>query len=1678
MKTSLLFVCLVFAAESLLQAQQLQNSSAGAVKSSYIKNQGYLSSGSALSLYNAHGDSLKGFDETGQTRHLLAIGLEGAELNGHINHLKREYINNKYNLIPVVQPDAQVPANIGGGKKKGSTAVVNLAPCVNEGFESTPPGPYNTANAVTGWTIDSRSANSSCTFNNWVAGSTEFSIVATPLTNWPFAGSPITIIPHSPLGGTVVAQLNDANSDYNMTRIRQTFPVSSTNALFQFAYAGYWQDGGGGHGCCDQPGVDVKMFDCTGAPLTCSSMSLFPGNGCQSIGVQYSTTTQGHSWTNWQVKSIDLTPYIGTCITVEFITTDCSFGGHYGTALLDVACGLQNIGTPIPPSPNYTTFIPGPVSFCAGTNTAQISAPSGYASYQWISPVTGTVPAPQGTMSTLFVSPPIPGATYTCHMVSATGCMYTTTISLAYSQVNIAGVAVKPSCTGGASGSATVAGNGSGTGYTYSWMNSANNVVGTQSVVTGLSPGIYSVTIGGLGAASCGTALTTVTITSEQAAPTLSLTPFCGSQAYLQTPGGSNFQWYNTNNQPIGGATGSQPFYIVNAPSAGNSYWVSYTSLQNCKDSVKYTLVASPYGNLSAPTNSVKLICPAASNGTAAIKLTPAAGAPSGFNTYSVISVGNTPAYSGSAGPTSIETYTLGGLSAGTYSVNAFDGSCHYSTTFNVNELVFDYTVTPLTRTLCPGGSVNANITFTNLPSLNQYSYSWSPSTWLAGNNGQSALVAPANIPNGSVITTVYTVVVTPAAAPCPKTKTISVTAVNPPTPTISPVNPFCNTSAPVQIQATPGGGTFINSASSPGLIGPGSGVITPTLAPFGVNTFTYAASVYTCVATQTASFEVSQFFSAALTSPTAAPRCVTAPQLNLMNLVQQTNGSWSGEGVTGNFFNAAAGSTLQPGATKSYVLTYNTVSSPDPAVCPANSTLLVDVTNTLVPAIVPVDPFCNNAAPVSMTVNPAGGVWAGSGISTAGIINPANIIQTGPHTVTYSVNIGPCINTASSTFNVSRFNSAALSGTVGERCFNSNQINLMTMVQNTVNGTWSGPNVTANSFNPAGLFTGVYNLTYKTTSSPDAELCPDEATLQVPVLNPQVPNISEVGPLCSLGEAVQLSVSGGNGKWTGTPYLTADGLFSPALAAVGNNAVQYVVGTPTCFAQQTKFISVEAFVSAKLTDSQLPPLCNNSAAISLMPYTMNNSGGWAGTGIVGSNFDPAVAGKGDFTLTYTTASVPSGLCPDISTVAVNVFSLATPVIAPAGPFCTTGKPVQLKADVQGGVFGGANNAAVNNQGLFIPASGVIGANIINYTISSGPCVAYAQTVVEVEEFVSAAFHTKPPSFCRTDQPVNLNQYVANPGGLWSGPGVSGNTMFSPALANPGSNNEIIYRTNSKPTASLCPDESRVRINVVVLPELELVVNSAKGCAPHQVFLNTPNTNQSGAQVEWVTGDGLIRKEGSSVSHLYTSPGTYSVLMNYTFEGCTRQFELDGNITVYPVPQADFRLPETLKISEPLLKPENTSTPLAENRYTWYVDGFPGNDEVHPSFNLPAIGKYKVKLVAENKYCKDEITKMIEVLNDFKVFVPNSFSPNYDGLNDEFKVVFAPEGLDRTSFSIQIYDRWGLLLFSSNDPERGWNGAAAKGGEVLKEGVYVYKMKYRDNEGNTFENNGHFSLLK
>jgi gliding motility-associated-like protein len=561
----------------------------------------------------------------------------------------------------------------------------------------------------------------------------------------------------------------------------------------------------------------------------------------------------------------------------------------------------------------------------------------------------------------------------------------------------------------------------------------------------------------------------------------------------------------------------------------------------------------------------------------------------------------------------------------------------------------------------------------------------------------------------------------------------------------------------------------------------------------------------------------------------------------------------------------------------------------------------------------------------------------------------------------------------------------------------------------------------------------------------------------------------------------VQLQVLPNNvGQWIPSSYLSSSGAFNPANAAIGNNAIQYMIGTSTCNTQQTNFVSVENFVPATVLQP-LVDLCTSNPAVNLAPFTANANGNWTGPGITGNNFSPTSAGAGSFKLIYKTSSTPSGLCPDVDTLSVKVYSLDAPYINPAGPICNNAQPFQIKVSPLGGLFKGMNSNALSSSGLFNPAAGVIGKNVMSYSISSGPCIAFAQATITVEEFVSAAIIRQPDfAYCANHEAFNLNGFVKNQGGTWNGPGLVGANMFDPSKANLDDNNVLYYHTQSSSNALLCPDVSSLTIRVKSEPKATIQTTSLTGCAPLNVVFTSPeHTTGKGL---WSFDDGT-KRNGFNTAYTFTHSGTFNVVYNYEdldAPGCSTQVRLISPVKVLAQPYANFEVPDEITMSDPQVKLLNTSSPLADNQYLWTIQGMEQYFEVHPIVIFPQKGTYRVTLQATDiNGCKAERVKFVEVKNDFNVFVPNSFTPNYDGLNDVFKPVFSPFGLDSEAYEFIIYDRWGQVVFTTRDISTGWDGSFMnKGNQLLKQDTYTYQLKYRDYDGQVFRRTGLVQLLK
>jgi len=143
------------------------------------------------------------------------------------------------------------------------------------------------------------------------------------------------------------------------------------------------------------------------------------------------------------------------------------------------------------------------------------------------------------------------------------------------------------------------------------------------------------------------------------------------------------------------------------------------------------------------------------------------------------------------------------------------------------------------------------------------------------------------------------------------------------------------------------------------------------------------------------------------------------------------------------------------------------------------------------------------------------------------------------------------------------------------------------------------------------------------------------------------------------------------------------------------------------------------------------------------------------------------------------------------------------------------------------------------------------------------------------------------------------------------------------------------------------------------------------------------------------------------------------------------------------------------------------------NYVAWYFGDGDISSEVNPQHSYSKPGTYRVSLaVADSLGCSDSVTVDIELRMDYYVYIPTAFTPNGDIVNDRIKV----EALGIEGLQWDIFNRWGLKVFSTSDLAESWDGTY--GGQPVPEGVYSYKLLIYLPFGNIAEEHGTFTLIR
>lgn len=199
-----------------------------------------------------------------------------------------------------------------------------------------------------------------------------------------------------------------------------------------------------------------------------------------------------------------------------------------------------------------------------------------------------------------------------------------------------------------------------------------------------------------------------------------------------------------------------------------------------------------------------------------------------------------------------------------------------------------------------------------------------------------------------------------------------------------------------------------------------------------------------------------------------------------------------------------------------------------------------------------------------------------------------------------------------------------------------------------------------------------------------------------------------------------------------------------------------------------------------------------------------------------------------------------------------------------------------------------------------------------------------------------------------------------------------------------------------------------------------------------------------------------------------TETTTYTVEVS---DSC-QTFTVEGKTTITVVkPTANFQIESKVLFNNLLITFQNLT--LNGSHYSWEFGDGNSSFITNPNNTYLDPGNYIVTLIAaDDKGCLDSIKKPIEIEEEYYVYIPNAFTPDGGRINETFRA----STIGIKSLKIIICNRWGQIVFSSEDQYFKWDGTLD--GKICPDGLYTYKVSCISNSNRYLDFLGHIALLK
>ena len=575
----------------------------------------------------------------------------------------------------------------------------------------------------------------------------------------------------------------------------------------------------------------------------------------------------------------------------------------------------------------------------------------------------------------------------------------------------------------------------------------------------------------------------------------------------------------------------------------------------------------------------------------------------------------------------------------------------------------------------------------------------------------------------------------------------------------------------------------------------------------------------------------------------------------------------------------------------------------------------------------------------------------------------------------------------------------------------------------------------------------------------------------------PATPTTTDTISYCQNQTAAALTPSGASYNW----YTTATGGVGTTTAPT---PITSAVGVTTYYVSETQNGCESLRDSVKVvinTTYTAPTASNSSNCFGSIANVLSPNG-------TGYNwYTASTGGTASATITPSTNTVGtisyfvsqgSGSCESPRTQ-VDVITHALPN-KPTGTdvtYCLNETASVLNATATGTL----NWYTVSTGGIAsltapTPLTNTVGNT--NYFVSqtdANTCESLRDTITVSVINLQSAPTTSNVSYCEDASAVILTATGTSQLNWWgsaSTGGTSSTTAPTPITTNAGTTTYYV----SQGTGACESPRASIVVTVTSKPTISFTQNVTTICENACVTFNA-NSSVTCTNLVWSFGDGNT-STNTTASNCYANAGTYNVKVVCTnAQGCSDSSTINNAVIVSPAPQAQISVSPGTTVTPSTAINFVADTGLVKPTIVWNFDdvasGLLNASTIYnPTHVYENIGTYCVNLIVGTGLCKDTATTCIEVITEPFIEIPNVFTPNGDNINDLFMV--KSSGI--TTMEANIYDRWGILVYTWNGSTGSWDGKN-KSGNMSSNGVYYYIIKATDFKNVTTDYKGHLQLI-